>query len=306
MAENQTTAVAKPTKKSDIILAFNKVVEGNYVQNQLAKVLGGNAGSFTSSMIEIFSQDSTLHECDPKAVVREAMRAASLHLPLSKPLGRAYVVPFKIKGVPTPTFIIGWRGLVDLAVRTGQYETINAVVVHKGELRGVDKLSGFIDINGVPESTDIEGYIGYFRLTSGFTKMIYMTAEEMAHFAKTYPPTVKFSKSTEEDLVKLANEQSRNGVKSGSVGWFGDYNGMAKKTVIRRVLSWGPMSIELQQALANDPDYPSSEEIRDRENNQETVVVSAADMLKRGAEEAQATEVTNENPKEEKPNGPTF
>ena len=267
MAENQTTALAKPTKKQEIILAFNKVVNGGYIQNQLTNIMGKNAGSFTSSMLELFSQDSGLQECDPKAVCMEAMKAAALHLPLSKSLGRAYVLPFKNKGVATPTFVIGWKGLIDLAVRTGQYETINAVCIYKGEMTGQDKLSGFIKLDGVRESNEVIGYLGYFKLTTGFTKMVYMTVDQMAHYGKTYAPTLKFSKITEDELIKKAQEQSEHGPQAGAIGWFGDFNAMALKTVVRKVLSWGPMSIELQNAIANDEDYDiPAEQKRDEEN----------------------------------------
>lgn len=293
MEQNQSTALAKPTKKQEVILAFNKVVNGGYIQNQLTKIMGNNAGSFTSSMIELFSQDSGLQECDPKAVVMEAMKAASLHLPLAKSLGRAHVLPFKIKGVPTPTFVIGWRGLVDLAVRTGQYETINAVCVYKGEITGQDKLSGFISLDGAKESNEIVGYLGYFKLTTGFRKMVYMTVEQMAHYGKTFAPTLKFSKVSEEELIKKAQEQSEHGPQAGAIGWFGDFNAMGLKTVVRKVLSWGPMSIELQNAIKNDMDYDSAEEIRDQENAEARPVVNASQMM-RDAEEVKAEEVKEE------------
>lgn len=290
MAENQTTALAKPTKKQEVILAFNKVVNGGYIQNQLTKIMGKNAGSFTSSMIELFSQDSGLQECDPKAVVMEAMKAASLHLPLAKPLGRAYVLPFKNKGVATPTFVIGWKGLVDLAVRTGQYETINAICVYKGEISEQDRLSGFIKLDGVRESNEVVGYLGYFKLTTGFTKMVYMTVEQMAHYGKTYAPTLKFNKITEGELIKKAQEQSEHGPQAGSVGWFGDFNAMGLKTVVRKVLSWGPMSIELQNAIANDGDYDiPAEQKRDEENREARPVIDASQMM-----DAQAEEVKEE------------
>ena len=295
MAENQTTALAKPTKKQEVILAFNKVVNGGYIQNQLTTIMGKNAGSFTSSMIELFSQDSNLQECDPKAVVMEAMKAAALHLPLSKSLGRAYVLPFKNKGVATPTFVIGWKGLVDLAVRTGQYETINAICIYKGEMTGQDKLSGFIKLDGVRESNEVIGYLGYFKLTTGFTKMVYMTVEQMAHYGKTYAPTLKFGKITEEELVKKAQEQSEHGPQAGAIGWFGDFNAMALKTVVRKVLSWGPMSIELQNAIANDEDYDiPAEQKRDEENAAPKQFVDASQMI----QDAQAEEV-NEEPQQE-------
>lgn len=294
MAENQTsTALAKqPTKKQEVILAFNKVVNGGYIQNQLTNIMGKNAGSFTSSMIELFSQDSGLQECDPKAVVMEAMKAAALHLPLSKSLGRAYVLPFKNKGVATPTFVIGWRGLVDLAVRTGQYETINAICVYKGEMTGQDKLSGFVSLEGMKESNEVLGYLGYFKLTTGFRKMVFMTVEQMAHYGKLYAPTLKFNKITEEELVKKAQEQAEHGPQAGAIGWFGDFNAMALKTVVRKVLSWGPMSIELQNAIANDEDIQDAEVIRDKDNSAPRQVVSASEMI----HEAEAEEVKEEEP----------
>ena len=295
--QNQSsTAITKPTKKQEVILAFNKVANGAYIQNQLTSIMGKNAGSFTASMIELFSQDSSLQECDPKAVVMEAMKAAALHLPLSKPLGRAYVIPFKNKGIATPTFVIGWRGLVDLAVRTGQYETINAICVYKGEMTGQDKLSGFISLDGMKESNELLGYLGYFKLTGGFRKMVFMTVEQMAHYGKLYAPTLKYSQITEEQLVKMAQEQAENGPKAGAIGWFGDYNAMALKTVVRKVLSWGPMSIELQNAIANDNDIQDAEVIRDEENSVSRPVVNAAQMI----QDAQAEEV-NETTEEQPP-----
>lgn len=294
MAENQlATAIARPTKKQEVILAFNKVVNGGYIQNQLTTIMGKNAGSFTSSMIELFSQDSGLQECDPKAVVMEAMKAAALHLPLSKSLGRAYVLPFKNKGVATPTFVIGWKGLIDLAVRTGQYETINAVCIYKGEMTGQDKLSGFISLDGIRESNEVVGYLGYFKLTTGFKKMVFMTVEQMAHYGKTYAPTLKFSKVTEEELIKKAQEQSEHGPQAGAIGWFGDFNAMALKTVVRKVLSWGPMSIELQNAIANDEDIQDAEAIRDEENHEARHVFDASKAFD-NAEEVKAEEVKEE------------
>jgi recombination protein RecT len=271
-------------------------VNGGYIQNQLTNIMGKNAGSFTSSMIELFSQDSGLQECDPKAVVMEAMKAASLRLPLAKSLGRAYVLPFKNKGVATPTFVIGWRGLCDLAIRTGQYETINAVCVYKGEFKGQDKLSGFIDISGNRESNEVVGYLGYFKLVTGFTKMVYMDVKQMAHYGKTYAPTLKFNKVTEDELIMKAQEQSEHGPQAGAIGWFGDFNAMALKTVVRKVLSWGPMSIEMQQAIAQDEDYVSPEEIRNEDNASPKPVINADQMM----QEAEAEEV-EENKQESEP-----
>jgi recombination protein RecT len=296
MSEQQTMALSKPNKKQEIVLAFDKIVNGGYVQNQLTQIMGNNAGSFSSSMIELFSQDSGLQECDPKAVVREAMKAASLRLPLAKSLGRAYVLPFKNKGVATPTFVIGWKGLVDLAVRTGQYETINAICIYKGEITGQDKLSGFISLDGLRESNEVVRYLGYFKLNTGFKKMVYMTVEQMAHYGNTYAPTLKFSKITEEELIQKAQEQSEHGPQAGAIGWFGDFNAMGLKTVVRKVLSWGPMSIELQNAISSDSDYDkSAEEVREADNAAPKPVFSKI------IEEVKAEEIKEEEDNNEPP-----
>ena len=203
--------------KKQQIQAFNDVVNNAHYQNQLQKLFGKNAGTFATSMMELFTSNADLQQCDPKLVAAEAMRAAALHLPLSRALGRAYVVVFKEKGVPKPQFLLGWRGLVDLALRSGQYETINTRVVYKGELLGEDKLSGFIDISGEKESNEVVGYLAYFKLVTGFKKMLFMDVKGMCHYAKMYAPTLKFSKITEDELLVKAQEQAEHGPQAGAI-----------------------------------------------------------------------------------------
>jgi recombinational DNA repair protein RecT len=106
-----------------------------------------------------------------------------------------------------------------------------------------------------------------------------MDIKQMCHYAKMYAPTLKFSKLTEDELYKMAQEQAENGPKAGAIGWFGDFNNMAKKTVLRQLLKRGPMSIEIQQALDNDEDYISAEEQRDQENAEPRKVVNAEAII---------------------------
>ena len=275
MAENQI----QTANNKQQIQAFNNIVNNAYYQNQLQKLFGKNAGTFATSMMELYTSNQDLQQCAPKLVAAEAMRAAALHLPLSKALSRAYVVVFKDHGVPKPQFLIGYLGLLDLALRSGQYETINTRVVYKGEFLGEDKLSGFIDISGEKESNEVVGYLAYFKLVTGFKKMLYMDIKSMCHYAKMYAPTLKFNKITEDELYKKAQEQAEHGPQAGSIGWFGDFNSMAKKTVLRQLLKWGPMSIEMQQAIADDEDYQSAEEIRNAENEAPKIVVNANDVI---------------------------
>ena len=283
MAENQI----QTANNKQQIQAFNNIVNNAYYQNQLQKLFGKNAGTFATSMMELYTSNQDLQQCDPKLVAAEAMRAAALHLPLSRALSRAYVVVFKDHGVPKPQFLIGYLGLLDLALRSGQYETINTRVVYKGELLGEDKLSGFIDISGEKESNEVVGYLAYFKLVTGFKKMLYMDIKSMCHYAKMYAPTLKFNKITEEELYKKAQEQAERGPQAGAIGWFGDFNSMAKKTVLRQLLKWGPMSIEMQQAIAQDEDYQTAEEIRDEDNAAHKQVIEASQMM----QEAEAEEV---------------
>jgi recombination protein RecT len=292
MAEQTQIQVAD---KKQQIKAFNDIVNNAYYQNQLQKLFGKNAGTFATSMMELYTSNADLQQCDPKLVAAEAMRAAALHLPLSKALSRAYVVVFKDHGVPKPQFLIGYLGLLDLADRSGQYEIINADVVYKGELLNKDKLTGLIDLGGQKESNEVIGYFAYFKLTSGRKQIIYMDVKQMCHYAKMYAPTLKFSKLTEDDLYKMAQEQAENGPKAGAIGWFGDFNNMAKKTVLRQLLKRGPMSIEIQQALDNDEDYVSAEQIRDEENSEPRTIINAEAVI-HPVEEQEPTQESEDKP----------
>ena len=126
-----------------------------------------------------------MQACDPESVAMECIKAAALKLPISKALGFAYVVPFKGK----PTFLVGYKGLIQLAMRTGQYRTINSDEVFEGELIKKDKLTGEIDMTGEKVSETVEGYFAYFELINGFAKTLYMTKPEVEAWAKKYSPS---------------------------------------------------------------------------------------------------------------------
>lgn len=305
MAENQLQVAGHTTAlspKQQNIMAFKKILDGNFAQNQLKQVLKENAGSFAVSLMEVFSNDSQLQECDPKAVFQEAVKAASLKLPLNKQLGYGYIVKYNIwdkqlqRAIPTPTFIPGYRGYIQLAMRTGQYRNINADIVYEGELRTKDKLTGAIDLNGDAISDRVIGYFAHFELLNGFSKTLYMTKEQMANFAlkyaAPYKPRKGFTPPTMDELIDMAQTQASNGPGNG-VGWNGDYNAMATKTVLRHLLSkWGYLSIEMMNAIAMDEkeDLGSAEEIRDEENNAPKQVITAEQVM----QDAEATEITDE------------
>lgn len=266
----KTTAVAQnggqppaPVKKVDVL---KNMLNAPSVMEQFQNALAKSAPTFVASVIDLYNGDSNLQLCEPKSVVMEALKAAVLKLPINKALGYAYIIPFnnnvKVTDPTTgreswtkkmvPTFQMGYRGYIQLAMRTGQYRTINADVVYEGEIRKVNKLTGEIAFDGVKKSDKVVGYFCYFELLNGFSKTLYMTVEQMADHAKRYSKGLK-KEATVESLLNLANLPVAPDSKT--VGWMGNFHGMAVKTVIRNLLGkYGYLSIEMQQAIADDTD----------------------------------------------------
>ncbi len=288
MSATAVTKAGTLTPAQQSIINFNNKMNGSYVQTQLKNVLGKNASTFATSLIEVFSNDNQLQSCEPNKVIQEAIKAATLKLPLNKQLGYAYIVVFnnwdKVKRckVPTPTLTIGYRGYIQMAMRTGQYRNINADVVYEGELLGKDKLSGEIDLSGDKTSEKIEGFFAHFETINGFRKTLYMSLSEMAAYALKFSPSFKRKATadnplpTVDDLCDIANKQAIEG-STGKVGWEGDFLSMGTKTVLRRLLSkYGYLSIEMMNAISDDEKQTSSE-IRDEEFEQpkEVVVIDA-------------------------------
>lgn len=273
MADNQISpaqsqqAVARQEKPIDLLKV---TLNAPSVQAQFKNALGEHKDTFVASLIDLYTGDKSLQTCKPSVVIVEALRAATLRLPLNKALGFAYIVVYNnsvkrkdangndvldpnthkpiYDKVPTPTFIPGYKGYIQLAMRTGQYRTINADYVYEGELRKVSKLTGEIAFDGEKTSDKVVGYFCYFELLNGFSKTLYVTVEDMAAYAKRYSPSVK-RETTITQLIAKAND----GIIGKKVGWEGNFNDMALKTVIRRLLSkYGYLSVEMQSAMAHD------------------------------------------------------
>ena len=238
---------------------LKSVINAPSVQEQFKNAMGGHKDAFVASLIELYTGDKALQSCKPQLIVAEALRAATMRLPINKALGFAYIVVYNNnqkmpdgswRKVPTPTFIPGYKGYIQLAMRTGEYKTINADIVYEGEISGFDKLSGTIKFDGQKTSDKIIGYFAYFEMLNGFKKTLYMTLDEMASYALRYSPSFKGrNKPTKEALVKIAQENAP----TGKVGWEGNFNDMALKTVLRRLLGkYGYLSVEMQEAVAGD------------------------------------------------------
>lgn len=259
MSDN--TPATQPVSRID---ALKKILNAASVQEQFQNTLKESKGIFVASLIDLYSNDSGLQQCEPKAVVMEALKAAALKLPINKQLGFAYVLAFNnskkvgnnwVK-VYEPVFILGYKGYIQLAMRTGQYKTINADIVYEGEVQRTNKLTGELRFDGKQTSDKVVGYFAHFELLNGFTKTLYIEVPAMAKHAKRYAPALKNSKEvTVDTLIELANSNKE----SGSVGWLGNFTDMAMKTCVRELLSkWGYMSVEMQEAFVQDNGEPEN------------------------------------------------
>lgn len=210
------------------------ILNAESVQEQFKSVLAENAEAFVASIIDLYNTDRTLQMCDPKKVVMEALKAASLKLPINKQLGFAWIVPYRDRktGQYIPTFQLGYKGYIQLCMRTGAYKYINADVVYEGELVKQDKLTGEIEIDPTQRKSDKKiGYFAFIETLNGFRKTLYMSMDEITKHAK------QFSKS-------YGNENSV---------WATDFDAMALKTCLRLLLSkYGIMSVEMQRAYIED------------------------------------------------------
>lgn len=198
------------------------------IRERFESILGNKARAFASSIISVTQGNDALQKCEPGSIIASAAMAASLDLPIIGSLGQSCIVPYSGKA----QFQIMARGFVQLAIRSGQYKTMNAVEVHEGEIVSRNRLTGEIDFNPDGKKSDkIVGFLFYFKLKSGYEKYTYMTVEEAQAHGK------KYSKSYGSDHSK----------------WKTDFNAMALKTVVKQGLSkWGPLSTEMQTAIQFD------------------------------------------------------
>lgn len=250
----QTSQAGAPAQRQQTpTQQLSAMIAGKAMQEQFKNALGDNAGTFTASLIEMVASDENLQKCPPAQIVAEALKAASFDLPINKALGFAYIIPRNLKnrGV-TPVFQMGYKGWIQLALRTGEYRTINADVVYEGEMIRVDKLRGTINLDGERKSDKVVGYFAYIELVNGFSKTFYMTLEQVAHHAIQYGTVPRGV--TEEKLAERAGQ-----VPTG-LGWYGNFDSMALKTVLGLLIrKYGYMSIKMQRAA-------TAESVSDEEN----------------------------------------
>jgi len=196
------------------------------------------AQRFIASISSAVAINTNLQKCDAGSILSAALLGEALNLSPSPQLGQYFLVPYGDQA----QFQLGYKGYIQLAIRSGQYKDIDVIEVREGEFLGRDKITGKYQFNFIEdeisrENKPIIGYLAYFEYLNGFYKSIYWTKEKMQKHA------IEYSQAYASDLKK----------KTSYSFWSKDFNGMAFKTMLRQLISkWGVMSIEIQEALTKD------------------------------------------------------
>ncbi len=221
---------------------FQVVIKSEAVQKNIMSTLGSatKAKSFTASIISAVSTNPDLQQCDAYTIISAALLGESLKLSPSPQLGQYYMVPFANKNKPFPDaqFILGYKGYIQLAIRSGQYKRINVLAIKKDELISYNPLDEEINVNLIDDEVEREnaetiGYYAMFELVNGFKKSLYWSKGKMESHALQYSKGYR--------------------AKKGYTFWEKSFDDMAYKTMLRQLLSkWGVLSIEMQKALEAD------------------------------------------------------
>ena len=221
--------------------SFNQVIVADKTQEYLRQVLGTKKAAFVNNLTALVANNAMLQRCDPSSLMFAGIKATALDLPLDSNLGFAYVIPYENRkaGKVEAQFQMGYRGFIQLAIRTGKFKTINVTEIREGEIDSFDLLTGDFKFSAVPEreKKEVVGYAAFFRLNNGFEKTLYMTKGEVEAHAKQYSQTY----SSKNDYVRGASK------------WSTDFDAMAKKTVLKLLLGkFAPLSVEMLDARDAD------------------------------------------------------
>ncbi|MEM2138659.1 MAG: recombinase RecT [Candidatus Woesearchaeota archaeon] len=258
------------TEKNTLI----EMLSSEAIKSRINELLGKKTQSFIASIISLYKSKSELKDCEPNSILQSGLMSACLDLPVNDNLGFSYIVPYLSKNGKFAQFQMGYKGFIQLALRTGQYKVINADVVYEGELVSHDKIKGTIVIDANKKTSNkVIGYVAYFQLINGFEKMIYWDKEKVENHAK------KFSKNYKSDF---------------SV-WKTDFDSMALKTVLKNLLSkYGILSVELQKAILSDQAIIKDTQSMDVDYIDNETEVTAFDKEKENDENKNNENIENE------------
>lgn len=260
--------MSQEVAKTEKQLTVKHLLAQDSYKNRFHEIMGKKAQGFISSVINV-SSSADLAACNPNSVIMSAVVAATLDLPIDKNLGFAYIIAYKDHGNSVAQFQIGYKGFIQLAMRTGQYSRLTANAVYEGQLIKANPFTDDYEFDFDAKKSDkVIGYVAYFRLVNGFEKYNYMTREQVEKHGKKYSQTFK----------------------KGFGKWADEFDSMALKTVLKLLLSkFGILSIEMQRALVAD----QAEIIEADKDNIETKYPDASET---------SFEVVSDTPTEEESN----
>lgn len=274
--QNNAPQQADPSK-----LGFKTLMSTPAMKKRFNEVLNERSDQFMSSLMTLVSGDDYLAKAEPMTIIASAMKAATMELPIDKNLGYAYIVPFNRKekvGNQWVThneaqFIIGYKGYIQLAQRSGQYKALNAIAVYEGQMASWNPLTEEFAFNYDGKTSDeVIGYVGFFELLNGFKKTVYWTKQEVEEH--------RVANTKGYDKTKLTG------------AWKDNYDQMAIKTVLRNMLSkWGILSVEMQSAVTSD------EKVFRYDDNDDLIKETKIDEMEpieQERKEAEKVEETNE------------
>lgn len=293
---------------------FSVAITTTGYKNLINNTLGDpeRAKRFVASITSAVAVNPALQECDAGSILAGALLGESLNLSPSPQLGQYYLVPFecKVKGPDGKTlwaldekgdhikdangkwlavtekkaqFVLGYKGYIQLALRSGSYADLDVMEIREGEYRGKNQFTGkpqfsFVEDDDQRDLLPVIGYMAYFEYLNGFRKTIYWTKAKMMNHADTYSPA--YSVAAHKKI--MAGEIADKDMWKYSSFWYKDFDGMSKKTLLRQLISkWGIMSTEMQMAFVNDG---SMAEIS---SDSEEIVTTAEENLQLAQPEAE-------------------
>ena len=246
--EQNNNAVAE-VRQRGVATVMNELLDSSGIKNRIKELLGSRAAQFTGSMVSLVNASPQMQQAfheSPMTIIQAGLRAATYDLPVDPGLGYAYIVPFKNKQADgqyrmEASFLLGYKGLYQMAMRTGVYVKLNVTDIREGELKSWDRLTEDIEIEFIEDDEEREarpiiGYCGFFRLVNGMEKYVYWSVEK----------------------IKRHEQKHRKGKYMNPV-WNANFDAMARKTVLRELIGrWGIMSIDYRTASVDTLEMASS------------------------------------------------